>query len=74
MPKGPKGQKRPADVVKNAVLVMRIATEEAEDSIPSARREGGIKGSAARAAVLTPEQRREIAATAAAARWKRKKS
>lgn len=28
MPKGPKGQKRPADVVSNAVRVMRIATGE----------------------------------------------
>jgi hypothetical protein len=26
MPKGPKGQKRPADVIGNAVKVMRIAT------------------------------------------------
>jgi hypothetical protein len=28
MPKGPKGQKRPADVIGNAVKVMRIATGE----------------------------------------------
>jgi hypothetical protein len=28
MPTGPKGQKRPADAVGNAVKVMRIATEE----------------------------------------------
>jgi len=27
MPKGPQGQKRPADVVGNAVHVMRIATQ-----------------------------------------------
>ena len=34
MPKGPKGQKRPADVIGNAVKVMRIATgEEAEDAV-----------------------------------------
>ncbi len=26
MPKGPKGQKRPADVIGNAVRVMEIAT------------------------------------------------
>ena len=26
MPKGPKGQKRPADVIGNAVRVMQIAT------------------------------------------------
>jgi hypothetical protein len=32
MPKGPKGQKRPADVIGNAVRVMRIAMgEDAED-------------------------------------------
>ena len=28
MPKGPQGQKRPADVIGNAVHVMRIATGE----------------------------------------------
>jgi hypothetical protein len=28
MPKGPKGEKRPADVIGNAVKVMRIATGE----------------------------------------------
>jgi hypothetical protein len=34
MPTGPKGQKRPADVIGNAVRVMRIATgEEADDVI-----------------------------------------
>ena len=31
MPKEPKGQKRPADVIGNAVRVMRIATGEAEE-------------------------------------------
>ena len=32
MPTGPKGQKRPADVIGNAVRVMRIAPgEEADD-------------------------------------------
>ena len=29
MPKGPKGEKRPADVIGNAVHVMRIATGQA---------------------------------------------
>lgn len=33
-------------------------------------RKGGLKGGAARAAKLTPEQRSEIAKKAAAARWK----
>ena len=31
MPKGPQGQKRPADVIGNAVHVMRIATGEIEE-------------------------------------------
>ena len=31
MPKGPKGQRRPADVIGNAVHVMRIATGETEE-------------------------------------------
>ena len=31
MPKGPQGQKRPADVIGNAVRVMRIATGEEEE-------------------------------------------
>ena len=35
MPIGPKGEKRPADVIGNAVKVMRIATgEEPEDYGP----------------------------------------
>ena len=32
MPRGPKGEKRPADVIGNAVHVMRIATGEIEDT------------------------------------------
>jgi hypothetical protein len=32
MPKGPQGQKRPADVIGNAVKVMRIATGEEEEA------------------------------------------
>lgn len=32
MPTGPKGQKRPADVIGNAVRVMRIATGEEADA------------------------------------------
>jgi len=31
MPTGPKGQKRPADVIGNAVHVMRLATDEIEE-------------------------------------------
>jgi hypothetical protein len=31
MPRGPKGEKRPADVIGNAVMIARIATGEIED-------------------------------------------
>ena len=34
MPAGPKGQKRPPDVVSNAVHVMKVLTGEAEDGAP----------------------------------------
>jgi hypothetical protein len=34
MPKGPEGQKRPADVIGNAFLVAKIATGEATETVP----------------------------------------
>ena len=74
MPKGPKGQKRPADLISNAVLVMRIATGEVEEALTSRPQvAGGRVGGAARAKALTPEQRHEIAKTAAEARWKKRR-
>ena len=73
MPKGPKGEKRPADVISAAVKVMRIATgEEAEDPVVSAAQsKRGRSGAAARAAKLSDAQRADIARTAAEARWKK---
>ena len=38
--------------------VAKIATEEIDEELPSARRNGGLKGGLARAEALTPEQRR----------------
>jgi hypothetical protein len=73
MPTGPKGQKRPADVIGNAVKVMRIATgEETEklDRAKSAAAELGARGGKARAAKMAPEKRSEIAKKAARARWR----
>jgi hypothetical protein len=73
MPRVPKGEKRPADVIGNAVHVMRIATRETEEAprkFPN-RAKGGRKGGKARAASLTAEQRSQIAHAAAAARWKK---
>jgi hypothetical protein len=75
MPRGPKGEKRPADVIGNAVHVMRIATGEIEDAPPEddgkdkAAQSMGRKGGAARAKAMTPERRAEIARKAAKARW-----
>ncbi len=76
MPKGPKGEKRPADVIGNAVLVARIATGEVEDTTPDdgkdkAAQAMGRKGGKARAEAMTPERRAEIARKAAATRWNR---
>jgi hypothetical protein len=80
MPKGPKGEKRPADVIGAAIMVGRIATGEIEDAktdspkdpaAVSLGRRGGLKGGNARAAKLTREQRIEIARKAAESRWKR---
>ena len=77
MPKGPKGQKRPADVISNAVHVMRIATGEADDVIithdgkNSAAVALGSKGGKARAKKLGVRRRKEIARAGAAARWKK---
>jgi hypothetical protein len=73
MPKGPKGEKRPADVIGNAVRVARIATgEEEEVTAPaSAAATLGKLGGEARAKSLTPDQRQAIAKRAAASRWKK---
>ena len=75
MPKGPKGEQRPADVIGAAVKVMRIATGEEEDTPPPddgkepAAISMGKRGGAARAAAMSPERRAEIARKAAAKRW-----
>lgn len=76
MPKGPKGEKRPADVVGNAVKIARIATGEIEDDKPSddgkdaAAVSMGRRGGKARADKLSGKRRREIARQAAEKRWK----
>jgi len=76
MPTGPKGQKRPADVVSNAVHVMKVLTGEADDGAPvddgkdPAAKALGAKGGAARAKSMTPNRRSEIAKNAADKRWR----
>ncbi len=74
MPKGPKGEKRPADVVGAAVKVMQIATGEIEEELNDegknkAAVELGRKSGVARAKKLTKGRRSEIAKKAAKARW-----
>jgi hypothetical protein len=80
MPKGPKGEKRPADVIANAVKVAKIATGEIEEDISTPESEGkdpaavsmGKRGGKARAESMTPERRAEIARKAASSRWSRR--
>lgn len=72
MPKGPQGQKRPADAIGRAVQIAKIATGEIEDDreeLSSAAAQLGSKGGKARALNMTPERRAEIARAAAAKRW-----
>ncbi len=75
MPKGPKGEKRPADAIGAAVMVAKIATGEIEEDADeklvknAAAVELGRMGGKARAKKLTKEQRREIARKAARTRW-----
>jgi hypothetical protein len=79
MPRGPKGEKRPADVIGAAVHIARIATGEitedlgaTEDGKSKAAVELGRKGGAARAASLSKSRREQIAKAAAATRWKKR--
>ncbi|MEZ5981505.1 MAG: hypothetical protein R3C54_04270 [Parvularculaceae bacterium] len=75
MPKGPKGQNRPADTVGNAIKVARIATGEDEEEFDGkdgkdpAAQAMGRKGGKARAENLSAKKRKEIAKKAAAKRW-----
>jgi len=70
VPKGPKGEKRPADVVSNAVHIMRIATGEIEGKAADEGKDPsavalGRKGGSARAKALTAKTRKAIAQQAA---------
>ena len=74
----PDRSRRPRDGNQLAKLVVDIAIGEAKDvaedtgKSPAAvelGRKGGLKGGKARAASMTPEQRKEAAQKAARARW-----
>jgi hypothetical protein len=75
---------RPRDPVQLGKLIGDILTGQVEDRAePTADdpnkdpaavalgRKGGLKGGKARADLLTPEQRKEIARNAAARRWEK---
>ena len=74
--KGPRGEKRPADVVGAAVRVARISVgdepDDRQDAPPTPGQQLGKLGGAARARKLTPERKTEIAKKAAAKRWQGK--
>lgn len=72
MPRGPNGEKRPADTIGAAVKVARIATGEVKDDVRSlsGRVRSGKAGGNARASSLGAEERTAVAKKAATARWK----
>jgi hypothetical protein len=75
MPRGPKGEKRPADVNARAIMIAKIATGEVDDTPEDdgkdpAAKALGKKGGTARAKSMTPERRAEIAKKAASSRWR----
>ena len=74
MPRGPKGEKRPADVNARAVMIAKIATGEIEDVTTDDGKNAaavalGRMGGKARAAGMTAKKRSEIAKKAAKSRW-----
>ena len=73
MPKGPQGQKRPADSIGLAVLIGKIATGEVEDDADESKalpREGGKKGRAGRDEAESVEEASAVARKAAKSRAK----
>ena len=74
MPKGPHGEKRPADAIGRAIMVAKIATGEIEDEreeLSSAAAEMGRKGGKKRAENMSAARRKEIARRAAQKRWEK---
>jgi hypothetical protein len=74
MAKGPKGEKRPADVNSRAVMIAKIATGEINDITTDDGKNAaavalGRMGGKARAAGMSAKKRKEIAKKAAAKRW-----
>ena len=75
MPRGPKGERRPADVNARAVMIAKIATGEIEDRVTDDGKNAaavalGRMGGRARAKGMSAKRRKEIAQKAARSRWK----
>jgi len=73
-----RSRKRPRDPNQLGKLIVDIATGDVDDTLkddgkdPAAvalGRKGGLKGGKARAASMTPEQRKDASRRAAQARW-----
>jgi hypothetical protein len=76
MPRGPKGERRPADVNARAVMIAKIATGEIEDVTTDDGKNAaavalGRMGGKARAEGLSKRRRKEIAKRAAESRWRK---
>ena len=74
MPRGLKGEKRPADAIGNAVMIARIATGEIADITTKDGKNAaavalGRMGGKARAESMSARRRKEIASKAAKSRW-----
>ena len=76
MPRGPKGERRPADVNARAVMIAKIATGQIEDVTTDDGKNAaavalGRMGGKARAEGLSKRRRKEIAKRAAESRWRK---
>ena len=72
---------RPRDPIQLGKLMVDIATGQVPDAVDDGKdvkavargRAGGLRGGVERSRVMEPERRAEVAQTAAAARWAKKK-
>lgn len=75
MPKGPRGEKRPGDVIGAAIKVARLAVGDEKEALKDEKDPNavalGSKGGRERTRKLSPERRAEIAKKAAAKRWEK---
>lgn len=71
VPRGPRGERRPADAIGCAIMVGRIAIGEVTENLkePTGKVRSGHAGARARVEKTTKEARKAIAKKAAAARW-----